>query len=501
MEKQDIVIIGSGLGGLLCGYILSKEGYKVGVVEKHHQVGGCLQNFKRDGCFFDTGVHYIGSLNEGQVLNRYFKYFGLFNDVEYKQLDKNGFDIIRFDDDKNSYPFAQGFDNFRENLQPFFPGETESLKKFTDSLEYLCDHFPLYNISIERPEIHESEFYKDNAVEFINSIVKNQKLQYILAGNNPLYAGVAEKTPYYVYALINHSFIDSSYRIVDGSEKIAESLVNSIERQGGKVYTRKEATHFNMADNGHIKSLDFKDGDRVEAKQFISGMHPAKTMELFDPGIMRKAYRDRLSSLENTVSNFSLYVTFKKDSFPYYNYNLYHYKDKDPWKTYHYEEKDWPEFFLFLSPAIKGQDKFSESAVIFTYMNYNEVLKWENTTVGRRGNDYEDFKQNRAERMIEFIDKRLPGFKSSIKSYYASTPLTYKDYTGTSYGSMYGVLKDSTNPLKTLVSPRTKVPNLLLTGQNIILHGVLGVTIGSIYTCSELIGMEYLVNKVRKNSE
>jgi all-trans-retinol 13,14-reductase len=238
----------------------------------------------------------------------------------------------------------------------------------------------------------------------------------------------------------------------------------------------------------------------VEAKQFISGMHPAKTMELFDPGIMRKAYRDRLSSLENTVSNFSLYVTFKKDAFPYYNYNLYHYKEKDPWKTYSYKEKDWPEFFLFLSPAIKGQDKFSESAVIFTYMSYDEVKKWEDTKVGRRGNDYEEFKQNRAERMIEFIDQRLPGFKSSIKSYYASTPLTYKDYTGTSYGSMYGVLKDSTNPLKTLVSPRTKVPNLLLTGQNIILHGVLGVTIGSIYTCSELLGMDYMINKVRMSS-
>ena len=52
-NKYDIVIIGSGLGGLVSGYILSKEGYKVCILEKNHQIGGTLQCFKRDGC----GIH------------------------------------------------------------------------------------------------------------------------------------------------------------------------------------------------------------------------------------------------------------------------------------------------------------------------------------------------------------------------------------------------------------------------------------------------------------
>ena len=66
--KYDIIIIGSGLGGLLCGYILSKEGKKVCIIEKNTQIGGCLQNFVRNGCIFDTGAHYIGGLDTNQNL-------------------------------------------------------------------------------------------------------------------------------------------------------------------------------------------------------------------------------------------------------------------------------------------------------------------------------------------------------------------------------------------------------------------------------------------------
>ncbi|HPT12003.1 MAG TPA: NAD(P)-binding protein, partial [Bacteroidales bacterium] len=72
MKQFDVIIIGSGLGGLVCGYILSKNGYKVGIFEKNNQIGGCLQTFKRKGVSFDTGMHYIGSMEEGQILHRFF---------------------------------------------------------------------------------------------------------------------------------------------------------------------------------------------------------------------------------------------------------------------------------------------------------------------------------------------------------------------------------------------------------------------------------------------
>ncbi|HNZ41699.1 MAG TPA: NAD(P)/FAD-dependent oxidoreductase, partial [Bacteroidales bacterium] len=113
-----------------------------------------------------------------------------------------------------------------------------------------------------------------------------------------------------------------------------------------------------------------------------------------------------------------------------------------------------------------------------------------------RGDDYQAFKQQKAEQLLDTVEIRFPGFRSTIKKYYTSSPLTFRDYTGTVDGSIYGVAKDCHEPLKTLIMPRTKIPNLFLTGQSIILHGVLGVTIGSVTTCAELLGMKYLVEKI-----
>ena len=70
-EKYDVLIIGAGLGGLLCGAILSMEGMKVCVLEKNEQIGGSLQTFRREGLSLDTGIHYIGSLGQDRRSIRY----------------------------------------------------------------------------------------------------------------------------------------------------------------------------------------------------------------------------------------------------------------------------------------------------------------------------------------------------------------------------------------------------------------------------------------------
>src|SRR5690606_23132991 len=103
--KYDVIIIGSGLGGLECGAILSREGYNVLVLEKNKQIGGSLQTFSRDKQIFDTGIHYIGGLDEGQNLHQYFKYLGIMDSLKLKKLDEDGFDIVSFEGDDNAYKY------------------------------------------------------------------------------------------------------------------------------------------------------------------------------------------------------------------------------------------------------------------------------------------------------------------------------------------------------------------------------------------------------------
>jgi all-trans-retinol 13,14-reductase len=498
MAVYDTVIIGSGLGGLQCGYILSKEGQKVCILEQHHQTGGCLQNFTRDGCTFDTGIHYIGGLDEGQVLNQYFKYFGLLDKLKLRKLDSGGFDRIYFETDGREYPYAMGHQNFVDGLAEIFPEERDALKKYVEKLKDVCRQFPLYNLSQTTLDISETSLFGENAAAYIASVTKNDRLRNVLAGTNPLYAGVSAKTPFYVHALVNNSFIESSWRVVDGSSAMAQILGKAIESNGGEIFTGKKAVNFRFHDRD-ICAIETSDGEVFEARNFISSIHPVSTLRMIPENRIRHAYRERILGLEQTTSNFSLYIVFHKDSFPYLNHNLYYYRQNKVWDAQLADPSGWPYNFLLITPAVSRSDKFADSATVMLYMNYDEVRRWENTKINKRGQDYLDFKQERTERILRVLENHFPGFRKTVKSVYSSSPLTYRDYTGTLEGSLYGVLKDCNDPLRTLISPKTKIPNLYLTGQSIILHGVLGVTIGAVTSCASMLGMDYLVDKINRS--
>ena len=84
---SDAVVIGSGLGGLLSGVILSRAGYRVTVLEKAAQPGGCLQTFIREGLRFDTGFHSVAGLEEGGPLERIFRPLGLM-DLPWERVEE-----------------------------------------------------------------------------------------------------------------------------------------------------------------------------------------------------------------------------------------------------------------------------------------------------------------------------------------------------------------------------------------------------------------------------
>jgi len=152
---------------------------------------------------------------------------------------------------------------------------------------------------------------------------------------------------------------------------------------------------------------------------------------------------------------------------------------------------------MLYTPATSKSTEYAESMTVITYMKYDELKKWEHTKVEHRGEDYKTFKKQKAEKLILEVEKAFPGISNKIKAYYTSTPLTNRDYTGTINGSAYGIMKDCNNSLKTYILPKTKIPNLLLTGQNINLHGILGVTVSSLLTCGELVGFDYLIQKIK----
>jgi all-trans-retinol 13,14-reductase len=501
-ESYDVVIIGSGLGGLVSAIILAKEGYSVCVLEKNNQFGGNLQTFVRDKTIFDTGIHYIGGLSEGQNLYRYFKYIGIMGDLKLKKMDEDGFDIISFEDQNQEFPHAQGYENFINQLEKLFPEERETLQKYCADIVATCDSFPLYNLKSEGQ--YDNAILSINAKQYIDELTQNKKLRAVLAGTNFLYAGIAEKSPFYVHALSVNSYIQSAWRCINGGSQITKQLIKQLKKHGGEVYKYKEVIQLEVENNA-ITAAKMKDGTNVSGQYFISNVDPKATLKMAGESNFRKAFVNRITSLEGGVSAFSLYLVFKPGTFKYLNRNYYHFKDSNEvWTAHDYTEETWPKAFMASMNASKKEDSWAEGMTFITYMKFADLKSWEqtyNTTAEKedRGESYEAFKNRKAERFLEEIELKFPGIKQCIKSVHSSTPLSYRDYIGGHNGNMYGYEKDSNNPMKTFIASKTKLDNLFLTGQSINMHGVLGVTIGAVVTCSEIVGKEYLVNKINQS--
>lgn len=484
-SKYDVVIIGSGLGGLVCGYILSKNGLKVALVEKNNIPGGCLQNFIRKGVKFETGMHYIGSMDEGQPLRRFFDYLSLSSKVALSRLDTSGYDVVSFQG--NRYAYANGKKTFTETLARHFPKEKNSIALYIQRMEAIAERSPMYSFrNMDNPYWMDSSNMQIGVAEYVRSLTSDKKLQNVLAGIMPLYGGVAEKTPLYYHALITDFYNKSAFRFVGGSDIIVQLLCESIRKFGGEIITGSPVTKVRF-NNKEATGVTLLNNRFIEVSKVISDIHPALLMDMVDTPLIRKAYKRRIYNIEQTLSNFTVYIKFKQDSIPYLNYNYYHYPGDSVWDGH----------FFYMHMCDEPDQKYVRSAVLFESMDWKTVEQWKKLPRGNRGAGYEDFKAKKAYEMLMNLERQFPGTVSHIEDFWTSTPLTYSDYTGTLEGSMYGILRDKNAFSQTFIPHRTKVPNLFLAGQNINAHGIMGVIIGSILTCGDILGISALTKDIK----
>lgn len=298
----------------------------------------------------------------------------------------------------------------------------------------------------------------------------------------------------------------SAYRIKGGSDSVAQALANTLQRYGGEILTLHQARHI-VCDDKQATGIEVWNKKEKKTVFFpcdyvISDAHPKRTLEMLDTKLIRPAYRNRINSIPQTVGCFSVFLRFKEKEVPYLNYNYYGYQGNTPWNCENYSEASWPKGFLYMHfCADSTPTTYASSGVILSYMKMEEVARWKGSSVGKRGEEYETFKRQKAEKLLDVLETHFPGLRDHIAEYYTATPLTYLDYTGTEDGAMYGIAKDITKGAAYRVPQRTKVPNVFQTGQNINSHGMLGVLVGTIVTCSEFLTARTIYEQIKKCNE
>lgn len=500
MTQKHVVIIGAGLGGLLSGALLAKHGYKITILEKNKQIGGSLQSFGLDGKLFETAVHYIGSLAEKQTLYKIFKYLNIQDSISLKRLDSNCFDKIQIENEE--YCLAQGYENFIETLSISFPHQKENLKKYIDEIKYTCKHFPLYHLKIGSQEEKQKVIFF-SLKEKLNLIFSDEKIKSIICGNHLLYAGNWETIPFYIHALIQNSYIESSWKCENGSIQIAKKLEQIIKVKGGRII-RNQQINLIQETNQQIEYVETHSGEKFYADYFISNLHPEKTYQILNSSLIKKATKKRIENTTNTMGALMINISLKENSIPYKNHNIYYHRNRNIWLDFENFNENQPNSYGIFFYQDNKNKNFARGISILTYMNQKAFQHWEKTQhttsiKSNREKEYIEKKEKMAADFICEIENIIPNLKDAIHSIDVCTPLTYRDYLNIPNGSMYGFQKDIHNLAHTTFSTRTKIQNLFLTGQNINMHGILGVSITSLLTVADLIGLEFLIHEINQS--
>ena len=496
MMVKSVVIIGGGLGGLFCGAILAKEGLQVTVLEKNATIGGGLQTFTRFGEVYDTGMHVVGGLQRGGNIWRICRYLGIGDMVRVREVDPDCTDRLYFAEDRRYYTIAKGREAYVETLAKDFPHERENLKRYVDALFQLTEELDLFYLRSMRTDLynHSDEFLMA-ADDFIAKYISDRRLRSVVAYMNPLYGGKGGHTPAYVHAVISVLYINGASRFVGGSSHFAELLAGVIREHGGEVVAGDAVTWVEV-NNRRVAYVKTEKGRQYEADWYISDIHPCTLLKLMDESAFPKAFRRRMEEIPNSYSAFSLYIKMKKDSFPYINHSEYFTHRYDEIWNFCSDESSWPMGFLLMTPPEENQGPWSDKVLVTAPMQFDMVRRWEDTTVGRRGSDYEQWKQQRTDELLALVEELHPGFRESVEAVNASSPLTIRDFYGVKEGAICGFSKDCRNITLSQLPVVTKVSNLLLTGQNNNLHGFCGVPLTAINTCEAILGLNKIIEKL-----
>ena len=492
----DCVVIGSGIGGLYAASLLAKEGQKVLVLERHAVPGGLLQCFRRGGETFPTGVHFIGALAPGQVLWRYLKYSGVLEHASFSRLDTDCFDEYSFPGFSAGIP--QGYEAFGEKLASYFPAERPAIKRFLSDMRATCGRFALYNL---RPPAEGSREAEDQRPlkEYLDSITGDERLKLVLSANNSLYGVQPAECPCFLHFLVLDSFLQSAWKVNGGSSALTDAFLKALRARGAEIRTSAEVTEI-CVENDRVSGVRLAGGEFIAAGQAVFTGHPKHIFGLIPSGIMRPAYKERLLSLEETMSLFGVCLLFGRRSV-LDSRNIYLFAGDDVTSCYGQRltgPGDRPELVFCSGSCAAGPA--NGTATLLTPMAFSEVERWKESRLGARPGDYRRMKEEVAGKVLELVKARIPEVVRDAEVVGTFSPLTLRDYVLAWDGSTYGVKKSVAQLRAGRIMPRTRLKGLFLAGQNIEMSGIVGTVIGSVSCCAEMLGGEYLLEKINRET-
>jgi phytoene dehydrogenase-like protein len=487
--KETIVVIGSGIGGLSSAIILATLGYKVTVVEKNQHPGGMLRSFVRKGVHCNVGLHYLGALDEGQILRRCFDFLGISDHLSFKRMGANApVDRYYFANPANGpnrFDMPVGLDAYEARLKDAFPADDAPISAFMEQLRTSAEDFHRLGFLYEQRPMANLIEQTEPLWAFLDHAGCSPGLKSVISVPSVWIGVPANQCPLVYHTMILASYLFSSWRLQSSGAHMADVLHKRLMALGGKLVTG-HAVHRIDIHNGHAKGITLDNGEPIAASNVIAAIHPKIVLDLMAPENVKPSYRRRITGLKDTGGMFSVHALVPRNGHQPIPHNIFSVQTKpngavDDVIYLQLRECERPEYLL-LSLLTSGQDALWQP--------------WQHTRSGQRGEDYKRLKHVMARKLIQQVEP-ITGILHGLELLDVYTPLSIRDWVNSPNGSAYGVMRSSNQLLSAAILNRTAVKGLYLAGQSVMAPGVLGAILGSLTTIKFIIGPDRFNQEIR----
>ena len=435
-EKYDVVIIGAGIGGLVCGCYLAKAGLRVLIVEKNDKPGGYCTSFERDGYRFDVGIHYLGGIKRG-ILGKILKELEVKDKIKFNQIDPT---------DKIIMP--NNICHIRAN--PY------------DTIEEFKKNFPKEKITIERffkfiMEEDLLKIYKKIAnltfKKLLDGFFEDYKLKAtlgILSANLGL--PPSQISAVAAFILFKEFILDPGYYPIGGMGKFSFVLAQYFKKYGGHLILNKKVEKL-LVKKDEVKEVIVEKNEPVRGKFIVSNIDATY---LFNNLIKKNTIeREKIKYLKPSSSLFVVYLGLKDEIGiqPICNYWVSSTYDINFNKKNNIEKIN---FFMLSFPFYYDNSKvsnFSPTLQIYLVVPFISESFWKRK------------KKFLMERVIAIINEKYFSLNDKIKIKLCATPADFYKITFNKQGSTFGWSSIPAQIFPHVFPQETSLRNLILVGQ------------------------------------
>jgi phytoene dehydrogenase-like protein len=454
--KFDVIIIGAGIGGLVCGNYLVKKGLKVLIIEQHNKVGGYCTSFKRKGFIFDAGVHSLGDFYEDGQMTRLLNDLSLCSDIEFKKSEVS--DIVVTPESK--WEISCDIKYTVEQLKQYFPDQKEGIENFFRTV----NSHSLSSLYLKYSGV---TFY-----EALNEYFSNEKLKAIISmpvcnlGMFPYKSSAIS-----AFILYKRFILGGGYYPVGGMQNFADLLAKKFTSLGGEILLSQKVTKILI--KGQSVYGVYCNNNCIEGKNIVSNCDARQTfLELIENRYINNKFKRRLLGLKPSLSSIIIFLGLERKIFT---------KFKSCTALWYFKTYDIDDVFKNLYKSnflndIKGvlccfpsrhdqalcPDGRESVFILLTVPFYNRIF-------------WLRHKEFISERMISIAESLFGKFSSRIIIKEIATPFTLYRFTLNYKGALHGWESNPHQISLRLISHKTEIEGLYLTGHWVTLPSQGGI--------------------------